>query len=98
MNMRKKIRLEMEELAVDSFATVGGDAVLRGTVHGRDSRTYDDYTCYYEIECQQQTVSGTMPCLCASAGEQYSCDSTCNPNQCDCMSAPCVSVGGGPCG
>jgi len=92
--MRNKIRLEMEELSVESFATVEGDSVFRGTVHGRDC----SYTRDPQIDCQQETVSGTMPCLCASAGEQYSCDTTCNPDQCDCMSAPCVSLGGGPCG
>ncbi|HST57935.1 MAG TPA: hypothetical protein VLK84_04590 [Longimicrobium sp.] len=90
--MPKKIRLEMEELAVESFATVERGGMPRGTVHGRDSRFGD---CTYDT-CQQQTVSGTMPCLCVSAAGEYSCDSTCNPDQCDCMSAPCVSVT--PCG
>lgn len=84
--MRKKLRLEMEELTVESFPTAEHDG-LRGTVHGRDR----SYTRDPEIDCQQETVSGTMPCLCASAGEQYSCDSTCNPDQCNCMSAPCVT-------
>lgn len=92
--MGKKISLKMDELAVESFSTAGGPVPLRGTVHGRESRFGD---CTYDL-CQQQTVSGTMPCLCASAGGEYSCDSTCNPNQCDCLSAPCVSVGGMPCG
>lgn len=85
--MRKKIRLEMEELAVDSFATEGSDTALRGTVHGRDC----SYTRDPQIDCQEQTVSGTMPCLCASGGEQFSCDTTCNPDQCECQSYPCFS-------
>ena len=84
--MGKKIRLEMEELVVDSFATAETDS-LRGTVHGRDC----SYTQDPQIDCQQETVSGTMPCLCLSAGEQFSCDSTCNPDQCDCMSYPCIT-------
>ena len=86
--MGKKIRLEMEELAVDSFATVDGDAVLRGTVHGRDC----SYTRDAQIDCQEHTVSGTMPCLCISAGPEYSCDTTCNPDQCECQSYPCFSA------
>jgi hypothetical protein len=86
--MREKIRLEMEELAVDSFATVDGDSALRGTVHGRDC----SYTRDPQIECQERTVSGTWPCECISAGEEYSCDSTCNPHQCDCQSYPCATV------
>lgn len=84
--MPRKIRLEMEELAVESFATVEREGMRRGTVHGRN------YTRDPQIDCQQETVSGTMPCLCGSAGEQYSCDTTCNPDQCDCLSAPCISV------
>jgi hypothetical protein len=85
--MPMKVRLELEELVVDSFSTEGDAAALRGTVHGRDC----SYTRDPQIDCQQDTVSGTMACLCASAGEQYSCDSTCNQAQCNCMSAPCVT-------
>jgi hypothetical protein len=85
--MPRKIRLELEELAVESFSTEGDAAALRGTVHGR-------YTQDPQIDCQQATISGTMPCLCNSAGEQYSCDSTCNQAQCSCMSAPCVTAPG----
>ena len=85
--MRKKIRLEMEELEVESFATTTSAKAGSGTVEGRN------YTRDAAIDCQQETISGTMPCLCVSRGNEVSCDSSCNPEMCYCMSAPCPTYG-----
>jgi hypothetical protein len=45
---RKKLRLNVDELKVEAFATADG-AVERGTVHGRDNTaadcTWDGYSC-----------------------------------------------------
>jgi len=85
--MRNKLQLQVEELEVESFATAGRGEAARGTVQGRN------YTHAPEIACQQATISGTMPCLCLSLANEVSCDSSCNPEMCYCMSAPCPTYG-----
>jgi hypothetical protein len=82
--MRKKIRLEMEGLAVDSFTTVGIDTTKRGTVRGKELTNYP--------YCEELTVSGPWPCLCNSDAAGATCDTTCNPDQCPCQSRMCDTV------
>lgn len=81
--MRRKISLSVEDLGVESFATVGNDAEKRGTVKG-NSWT-DDRLSY----CCEPSASGTWPCLCNSDAGHGTCDTTCNPDQCECGSRPC---------
>jgi hypothetical protein len=71
--MQSKLRLKVEELAVESFATAEAGPEARGTVkaHG----TYD--------YCPPPTASEPVACVCMSDEPTY--DTTCNPNQCSCM-------------
>lgn len=69
----KKIRLNMDTLAVESFACTSGDKAERGTVHGRN----DTFFCYSGGDCtgltcqscenctiNGSTCSGMHVCLC----------------------------------
>jgi hypothetical protein len=60
----KKIRLELEQLAVESFATARGRGAEKGTVRGHDSGS-DAYTC--EQDCTWGCTSHTgldVGCIC----------------------------------
>jgi len=41
----KKLKLEIEHLVVDSFATVAGDEAAAGTVEGREMMMRTELTC-----------------------------------------------------
>jgi hypothetical protein len=83
--MQKKIRLEMENLQVETFVTVDDGMKTRGTVKGHL------FTDVRLSDCCPVSASGTWPCLCASDPRYGTCDTTCNPDQCDCQSYPCLS-------
>lgn len=80
----EKMRLQLDELAVQSFATTPQDSTPRGTVHGNQESgactvEYWGYTCWEG--CQWES------------GAQNSCDN----NSCACPSADCGgSDGCGP--
>ncbi len=48
-----KLKLSLENLAVESFAAEKPAADARGTVHGQDSfyETWEDYSCQYVETC-----------------------------------------------
>jgi len=48
---RGKLRLELEDLRVDSFATQGGDERSRGTVRGHISWLCPDTTTPSDTDC-----------------------------------------------
>lgn len=53
----RKISLDVNELRVESFETVDGNAEKRGTVHGYITQI----TCP-QTQCGQQCLSGWRPC------------------------------------
>jgi hypothetical protein len=62
---RKKLRLELDELRVEAFATVDGGAASRGTVHGRSdivTQCNNDMSCPCTLE--ENSCSGDHVCLC----------------------------------
>lgn len=71
--MRTKLRLQVEELAVESFATAESEARARGTVKGHGTWDF----------CGPPSASEPMACICMS--DEPTADTTCNPNQCPCQ-------------
>lgn len=67
----RKIRIEIESLEVESFATVSGDAAEGGTVHGRQL-SFDTY-------CETMCAGGTS---CESGGQRCVCG--CDPTAAYC--------------
>lgn len=64
----RKVKLDLDELAVESFATADGESEVRGTVHGHDAtelctrfmtRCYQD-TCAFS--CDGSCVGGQQVC------------------------------------
>jgi hypothetical protein len=70
----KKLRLELDALEVESFSTFD-DAKGRGTVEGRASEAWNSNCC-------PQSASVPVACVCVSAEEGGTCETTCNPNDC----------------
>ena len=73
----RKIRLEIEELAVESFDTAGQGAERRGTVHGNSA--YSGWeTCFTcQGTCQSgcgQTYQGTCARDATCGGMDNTCD------------------------
>jgi hypothetical protein len=69
--MRSKLKLELEDLAVDSFDTTTSDKP-RGTVYG------EQCTCPTACTCPGcPTCDGTCPQTCAHTCDDPSCGNTC---------------------
>lgn len=83
----QKVRLELDELQVQSFTTTGPDASQRGTVRGND----DDCTCQC---CPTDPALNTCAATCPNT-----CWDTCG-DSCGCGSGDCGSgdCGSGGCG
>lgn len=83
----KKIRLDLDTLDVDSFATSGEPDAPRGTVHGHDpfSRDYtiNPNDCMYftlgQVSCYQGQCMSNEYYTCGEAGPSVgpSCDYIC---------------------
>jgi hypothetical protein len=82
----RKIRLDVNELRVESFGTEKGDAASRGTVHGHATLLNCPQTQAGYTQCGQQCLSGWRPCqptdawtngevmcYCAGGTGQYAC-------------------------
>lgn len=62
---RKKLRLDLNELRVQEFATAENGAAKRGTVHGNSdipTQCNNDMSCPCTRE--ELSCSGDHPCLC----------------------------------
>lgn len=75
--MKKKLRLNVEELKVEAFATADVEAKL-GTVHGHDDAVTDGPTCACPTAGDQCTrdggsCSGANPCFCPESRDTYCC-------------------------
>jgi hypothetical protein len=62
-----KLKLSLEDLAVETFATARMEATARGTVHARASwyETWEDYSCQYVETCANWRtcyIDCTMDC------------------------------------
>jgi hypothetical protein len=89
----KKMKLQIEELSVDSFSTAGTDGPLRGTVRGNNTgdpgcvayATHEYPSCYH-TDCGQRTCNweqcygtGTGGGTANTLCGQYTCP---NPDSC----------------
>lgn len=74
----KKLRLRMDDLRVESFATLGGPAQPRGTVRGHEPTVMCSGTCTANPDCTDVFACETYG-DCTLAG---SCEGTCG-NSCD---------------
>lgn len=86
----KKLTLDLESLAVESFDTAAG-ADARGTVHGREATDeYDSCACSLDHDtckwtCDPDRCFETIGCV----TYQYSCQTSCDGGPyCDCDPLP----------
>ena len=86
--MRTKLKLNLDELAVDSFDTVGAEKT-KGTVFGEQCTCYTNCTCpgcptcYASCNgtCDASACNGTCDASCngtCGASCDYSCGGTCD--------------------
>lgn len=87
----KKLRLELDELAVESFAANERDG-SRGTVAGREFTQYADECVTPNGTCERGCWDGTVAYSCAATcqGSCASCQGTCG--------ASCAGTCAGTCG
>ncbi|HEU0012332.1 MAG TPA: hypothetical protein VFQ45_01540 [Longimicrobium sp.] len=93
--MRSKLRLDLDQLHVESFDTHPGEAQRRGTVHGHQQYCY--YCCCYPCCCgggTAHTACGQYTCAASCNG---TCDASCN-GTCDAScNGTCVASCNGTC-
>jgi hypothetical protein len=65
----EKVRLSVDELAIQSFTTTAAEAEQAGTVHGHDAPT-DQVECPTGPQDWENTCAGTCrdTCMCATWG------------------------------
>jgi hypothetical protein len=80
----KKIRLDLERLTVETFATTEDDKAKRGTVRGHLSAYYE--LCHADDTWQQ---SCTCEATC-NAATCYNCSAACGTGQCGGGSGECT--------
>jgi hypothetical protein len=74
--MARKLTLELEALAVDSFATSAAPGEARGTVRGREDQAAPDY---FDCTCAATCVCATAYYWCGDGYQTlYSCTYTQN--------------------
>jgi hypothetical protein len=78
--MMEKVRLSLDDLHVQSFATTGAGAAPRGTVRGHDSVT-DPVNC-------PTADPAWDTCWESCYGSCWSCQGSCD-GSCDCYSGAC---------
>lgn len=79
----RKLKLDLDNLAVESFQTADGDAAARGTVHGEaNGQTAFGGPCPVwtakvscEIACTYDSCAGTCANSCPETC--FSCEATC---------------------
>jgi hypothetical protein len=62
----KKLRLDPEALAVETFDTTPPEPATRGTVHGHDTKwchTPDTFCASPSVECSLDTCDHTCGCM-----------------------------------
>jgi hypothetical protein len=65
MTKRKKLRLDVEELDVEMFATIQHE-MKGGTVRGHDDHAFGSYSCGIScgVTCEGSSCSGPYICDC----------------------------------
>jgi hypothetical protein len=95
----KKMKLNLEQLAVDSFDTSAA-AEKRGTVFGEQCTCHTNCTCPGCPTCYE-SCNGTCGDSCnGTCAGQYTCDASCDScyyTQCAQSCYGCPTVSGGPC-
>jgi hypothetical protein len=93
----RKIQLDVDALAVESFATTDGGAEKRGTVQGR-AGSGDCLRTLRQPECI--SLTGHLECYCVQTeANQLSCNVVCEGTENDCLSisghldCPCQFTG-----
>jgi len=66
----RKIRMNPDDLRVESFATAEREAEKRGTVRGHSS---PDFSCPVTCDYLCPSISGPMICDCQACNESGSC-------------------------
>jgi hypothetical protein len=96
--MRRKIQLDVDSLAVESFATTGGGVGRRGTVHGRAEASGACLRTLAQAECV--SITGDLECRCVqTVANQLTCNVVCEGTANDCLSisghldCPCQLTG-----
>ena len=80
--MAGKLKLNLDQLEVDSFDTISRGAAGRGTVRGEQCTCYTNCTCPGCPTCYAScngTCDATCPATCA-----YTCDDNTCAGTCDC--------------
>ncbi|MBB4635553.1 pinensin family lanthipeptide [Longimicrobium terrae] len=80
-----KIRLNLDNLTVESFATAPDAEGERGTVRGQGFYTEDIRTY-----CNGESYSMPQRCLCRT-NEPETCVGSCNPEMCSFMDSTCCA-------
>jgi hypothetical protein len=80
----RKMRLDLDQLAIESFATTDGGAEKRGTVQGR-AGSGDCLGTLYQSPCVSLTAD--LECYCVQTqANQLSCNVVCESAESDCLS------------
>lgn len=94
----RKIRLDVDSLAVESFATTEGGGIRRGTVHGRAEASGACLRTLAQADCVSLTAD--LECRCVqTVGNQPTCNVVCEGTRNDCLSisghldCPCQYTG-----
>ncbi|HEU0052026.1 MAG TPA: hypothetical protein VFQ39_02570 [Longimicrobium sp.] len=88
----KKLRLDMEDLRVESFQTAGGAGLSRGTVRGHATLRH----CTEFVDCTIDFGCGTVGCGTGAASCNGTCDASCNGSCASCV-ATCGASCNGTC-
>src|SRR5687768_6476457 len=83
----KKVRLDLNELAVESFRTTGADAEARGTVNGHLAIETARLECESLDICSNWDCSFASDCVCISV----------NPSECGTCATNCGTCWGPSC-
>ncbi|MGD8778127.1 MAG: hypothetical protein PVH88_04120 [Ignavibacteria bacterium] len=84
----KKLKLNLEDLRVESFELNSGKEVKKGTIHGNEEATVGGDTC------DESCVFGTCYVSCDVTCDQFTCHNTeCGQNTCDTCYETCAGYG-----
>ena len=73
--MVKMMKLSLDDLAVESFATAAGGPG-RGTVYAREDSEYTEHTCHGYATCDASCDASCETCV-ETCGAVVTCDGTC---------------------
>ena len=89
----KKLKLDMDDLRVESFHTAGAPTLKRGTVRGHATLRH----CTEFVDCTIDFGCGTVGCGTGDCTNVASCNGTCDAS-CNGSCASCAATCGNSCG